>query len=446
MSEPYRWQQYGDSAAIDTIEQLIGQTTRDITMPYDELCNDIAACLGESDEVQKGVLQIANDSGQLATQGGSATNPLSDSVQEADLLPDTFQCDRDHAYAMARGIVWAIHSATTEVFQLIEVTSNPVELAAELADNVPGFGIIGGTAMDMVLWIQESAAEAYELAWSESVWDSIACEIFCHIMRTDGCSINYFELVAIYARPFTDIPATGSTLADIMDYLANLAITYNEAGVKACGLVGLVFMQFGGKFGQFLLGIRSLKQTLLFLSNDTDPDWTTCTECPENRWGRLFDFTVDNGGFAVTAGHNNYVAGSYEVGVGWKSGYNNKVTGVTIKLPVGEATRITLLGYRYNLVRGSSAISGSPYNVVRTWDDPANYQTAKLLGLISSGQESLWWSGSEDIAATAEIHLQALAHVNYGESSANGSTVIWQCVVEGYGDAPSWADPDYVWD
>ncbi|MCK5603069.1 hypothetical protein KAR91_14390, partial [Candidatus Pacearchaeota archaeon] len=140
-------------------------------------CEQVAACIAESSDVQENLVtwSVANN----GTGGvGDPDNVLPESVREENLLPEEFTCDNDHRYGMAVGIVQAIHDATLEVFEKIEILTNPVELAAEIADNVPVVEA-AGVAAEVILWVQETAYELYIAAWSDVVKDTIACEIFC---------------------------------------------------------------------------------------------------------------------------------------------------------------------------------------------------------------------------------------------------------------------------
>ena len=96
----------------------------------------MADCIETSENVTDALinyLTINNFTGGI----GNPDEVLPEEIREENLLPEDFSCDNDHRYGAAVGIVQAIHDATAEVFQKIEVLTNPLELVAEIADNVP---------------------------------------------------------------------------------------------------------------------------------------------------------------------------------------------------------------------------------------------------------------------------------------------------------------------
>lgn len=276
-------------------------------------CSQVANCIDTSIEVRDALIEIGvtidGNSGV-----GNPEKPLSDSTLGENLLPDDFECDNDHRYGTSVGVVDAINDATVEVFQAIEILTNPLELAAEIADNMP-LAEAAAVAAEMILWIQNTIFEAYELAWSDTVKDEISCEIYCLMLDHEPCHLDYDMVFDVYkdlsgAAP----PSLLAPWVDWFEWLITIPLTNNVLTVKVAGLMGLLVMRYGGKFGSFVLGVRSFGTTIELLKDATNNDWETlCVECP-SRWTETWDFIADGPGDWFIDGDGVFQAGVGFVG------------------------------------------------------------------------------------------------------------------------------------
>ena len=202
-------------------------------------CDDVADCIETSENVTDALinyLTINNFTGGI----GNPDEVLPEEIREENLLPEDFSCDNDHRYGAAVGIVQAIHDATAEVFQKIEVLTNPLELVAEIADNVPVVEA-AGIAGEVIIWVQDTAYEAYNAAWSDVVKDEISCEIFCLMQDEFPCHFDYEMLMDVYLDE--DFPFPPSILDSWLvwaEWLLLLPFTDDRLIVKLCGLLGLL--------------------------------------------------------------------------------------------------------------------------------------------------------------------------------------------------------------
>lgn len=259
----------------DAMAQLI------LSVCGDEVCEVIANAIENCEDVQAALNAFAAQQGWSATTG-DIDHVLPVSVRAGNLLPDDYTCDSDHRYGMAVGLVDAIHQATLEVFEAIEVATNPLELAAEVSDNVP-FWEIAATGADIILWIQETMYDAYIAAWSTTVRDAIACELWCAMASTGDCYLSFDTIFDVY------IDASFSSVPDITDgaltwlaWLWALPLTAALPTVKIASLMGLLAIRYGGGFGPFTLGVRSFETTVRLLEDDTNEDWDIlCDVCPD---------------------------------------------------------------------------------------------------------------------------------------------------------------------
>lgn len=270
-ADPVKIREWKEQAMVELILDSCG----------DDLCELVASAIRDCTNVHQELINFAAGQGWSATTG----NPdvmLPVSTREENLLPDDYQCDADHRYGMAVGIVTYIHTVTLEVFQKIEVATNPGELAAEVSDNIP-FWEIAATGADIALWIQETMHDEYVSAYSDVVRDSIACQLFCLMAASGGCDMGFDTVFAVYLDPaFPDAPSVTDSALTWLQWLFDLALTENELIVKISSLMGLLAIRFGGGFGEMLLGLRTFRTTVALLADDTNPDWAIlCDVCPE---------------------------------------------------------------------------------------------------------------------------------------------------------------------
>lgn len=276
----------------------------------DEVCELIAWAIDNCVDVQTSIINLAGQQGWSSTTGDINT-VLDVSIREKNLLPSGYTCDDDHRYGMAVGLVEAIHAATLEVFEAFELATNPAELAAEVSDNVP-FWEIASTGADIGLWIQETMYEAYIGAWSETVKDDISCELWCAMADTGSCYLSFDTIFNVYLdTSFGDVPSITDSALTWIAWLFVLELTADVAIVKIASLMGLLAIRFGGSFGPFSLGIRTMETTIRLLADDENSDWSIlCDTCPDPDCAISIEFEgVDDpvltlGSITATKPHN----------------------------------------------------------------------------------------------------------------------------------------------
>ncbi len=276
-------------------------------------CDAVAGCINNSEATQ---LAISNYFSNHDAGGytGNADTPISTDLAEADMLPVEFECDRDHAFATSRAIVEAIHSATQEVMQAIDILTSPLEQAEQILDEIPLISLIG-LALETVTWIKDVIFDLYEAAWSDSARDDIACEIFCVIVNDEpNCSISFAEVKTIYQNwaGFDDPPSETANAVAWFEWLYGLSLSVDVGTVKAGGLLGLLSMWFGAKFGAFDVGSRSLDTVIALAADETSNDWQIlCEDCPEPGWHMVADLTLSSLPTFVSI-----EVGTHQIGVG----------------------------------------------------------------------------------------------------------------------------------
>lgn len=296
--EPLRWADLWDdsegkasdySRSVQNLMDALSNTGCEC----DDLCTCFSACVVSSEEVQFALEAIGQENGSLAPSGGSGTQQIAPSERTRDLLPATYQCSNDHAFATARAVVEGIDDAVIEVLQALELVSNTFEAAAIASDAVPIVGIVPAAGSRMADFMINTLTEVYEAAWSDQVRDIIACELFCKIIESPpDCSLSFDQIFFTYADIFPNLPPDDADFTAWVDWLLGLTLDVNEAIVKAGGLVGLIAMKFGSKFSSFVLGHRSIELLIALASDETSDDWEIlCSPC-SSQWKMRADLTL----------------------------------------------------------------------------------------------------------------------------------------------------------
>lgn len=241
-----------------------------------QFCNAMINCLENDPDVLAALIDILSGAGYTGGVGDPEA-PLSSEFTGANLLPAGYVCTDDRAFGMALAVVEAIHDANLEVLQAIEILTNPIEIAAELGDNIPGIGMMA-SAGDVASWIQDSATEAYELAWSDVVRDELACILWCSFKGE--CSLTYDSIWDVYLSSAGASPPAGNNLETWLAWLILLPFTASLSTVATVSLLGLLAMRYGGSFGMFQLGIRSMETVINLAQNDSSNNWSVvCDPC-----------------------------------------------------------------------------------------------------------------------------------------------------------------------
>jgi len=283
-----------------------------VALEMAQLCAALADCITNSSVTQI-ALNIFLQNNGYGTGGGNPTGPLPVEVTGQNLLPPGYVCGDDEAFGMAGAVVDGINEAVTEVLQAIEILTNPLEIAAEMADNMPGVSVLT-TGADVANWIQDTAKEAYDLAWSTSIRDELACLVWCAFKN--GCELSFDTLWDVYLLAAEETPPAPTDLESWLIWM--VALPYGDAlqTVSAISMLGLLAMRYGGKFGQFVLGIRSLETIIQLSESASDSNWSiVCTDPCGPDWCITHDWTIDAQGWTVVTTPQ---AAGVLIGTGWQ--------------------------------------------------------------------------------------------------------------------------------
>lgn len=288
-----------------------------VTCTMNQLCEALADCILNDSVVSEALNQWASEN-EIGTGAGNVDAPLGDEILEQDMMSPDQICNNDHIFGLSYAVVDAIHESTVEVLQAIELLTNPLEIASELGDNFPGAAILFSAA-DIAGWMQNTAAEAYDSAWSTVVRDELACLFFC-AMQTD-CNLSLARVKEQYLLASGAAPPMGESLEEWLFWLVNVVAPTPLSTVATISLMGVLAMEFGGRWGPFKVGIRSLATVVALAKDDEDSNWDIlCTACPEEAVPTLTAPCVGSGvaGELFDLGNNRWQLNLHErPGVDW---------------------------------------------------------------------------------------------------------------------------------
>ena len=169
-------------------------------------------------------------------------------------------------------------------------------------------------------------------------------------------------------------------------------------------------------------------------------------DCLCSEWERTFDFTVDDGGFSVVPGINDFEAGTYVAGTGWSSGYDEKVTGLAIQLAFAVQNCSVLelrLDYTYFKASAPDWSTANVHDFIRIQysnTDGTDAGVSRLSATADQGENSLHWEGAHDVNPLHGLAAQVITMVDYGGTEGDGSAVVHTLYVRGRGTPPAWAE------
>lgn len=399
-------------------------------------CDFVASCIETSEATQAALVGWSNTQ---VPGGGNIETPLPPEELDRNLYPDE-GCSDDLRYGMAVGIVQAIHDATWEIFQAIDVLTSPLKLEAEVADNAPLIEAAFIT-LEYIIWIQETAATIYFSAWSDAVKDELACEIFCAMKEESEteCILTFNMIWDIYKRGTISEPPDpfNSNLGDWFSWIEAIPLEGTRLVVGICGLAGLLLMRYGGQFSLFVAGIRSLETTMLLLADEENDDWEVlCTEC-NGTWVTHLQFDEQTG----TEENTIYGAGNWSIMLGgvhtpgqgwtgtdfeqatddWRRGFN-----ITQEMSTETDTEITQVEVTYTAIGGNR-----PHCMIR-----ANLWADTILDENTPGTDVFYSTGTISFAGGIEFHLQMHIDLKILQTALTGYCYLSKMSIYGAGTQP----------
>lgn len=243
-------------------------------------CTDLANCLDSNPDFQLALQQMVDNA--VADVQPNPTQPISEARQEDNLMPAGAGCALDTVFGIVTALVDNIHQTTLDFLEIIEVMTNPAEIAGELTDNAGIFTAGASSALDIANWLQNNIQENYLAAYTTGIRDQIRCALFCN--AKEGCSLSVADVFSVYSA------LSGAAVQPIVDFdsvinaIINLVIETELETVTRMHLVIVTILLYGSNWFN-LSNFNSLAVFMALGANDPDPDHNLlCTDCVDLFW------------------------------------------------------------------------------------------------------------------------------------------------------------------
>ena len=329
-------------AVPDNYMDVFSTFFRIIGCPVD-ICDLVADCIESNPSVATALANlIATNSMvqsgistavQITNQYGGDSNwnnSLPASILDASRIPDDALCTDANKYAMSLAIVRALDTLTNDFLEIIEVLTNPNEIAGDLVKTVPIFGGAASLAFDTAAWLQDNISEVYNAAYNSATEQNIACHIYCNF---NDCDLSYNDILQSYYEVGSFTPPNTDDFLVIMDWLITEVIpSTDDVIVGAMHTMILYCLQWGsnwvGSAGFTLLDIE--------IENAKDEEVTVPEECEcgPSYNAYYIDFTSELGDWIIQFG-NQTANGIESVSAGQPESINVYIQDTVAWIPDG---------------------------------------------------------------------------------------------------------------
>lgn len=264
------------------------------------ICEVIADCIENNENVEAALAAYLMNSGYTPNfrDIDNAMPIVTGTQMTGGILPDDFDCVDPKIMGVARGVVQEINQSTEDMFEVIELVTNSVELAQIITQYIPVVGVY----VEFVAWLQNSLAEYYSASYTQAVEDEISCAIYCEVQG--DCFLSLERLMLVYA----DIAESAFTLPtdydarELLEWASSLVLTIDTATVAVFHWIVLAMMRFGGGMQGFV-GISDLKSTIKSLAGREDYSYEDCdcapAQTPTDYWKIYADLTLGTGAWTI---------------------------------------------------------------------------------------------------------------------------------------------------
>lgn len=398
-----------------------------------QFCEEVALCLTNEDPAVVEALAnlittnqtIINAISNSITNAGGAIpgQPISQQQAASDTLPPNVRNEEDECIlnALWGACVYLVQSgnrAITDFFEQLEAASNTLETAAIVSQTIPAAGPYASAAAEFADQLQETLAEGYAGAYTETYENELACALFC--LARVNCELTPDMLVEVMNSrlEYGTVPAEfGTVMARI-----GTGVFIGSQIADSMFYIYFTALRFGQQFGE-ILGFRPLTD-LMSLGADllASNNWETLCDCPEE-WEQVFDFEVDDGGFTAPYG-------SYSEGVGWIAAEIEAGLFYTaLSVSINVVTSINYMKAEYDM----AGVTGDP-QTDRIWKDSdtgANYLDSQT---NADGTGRVLEYDGADIDVTA-LGFTAAVSACVG-AFCGGDLVLKKITVRGFGTNP----------
>lgn len=279
MANEYYWSKSGTMTPEDCAflwSQTLANTSANLVECGNMTCEQIIDCIENDADTQLALLQYLSDSGIQPTSGSNPPLPTSAPQTASQLLPEGYICDSDHLFGISRWIVQQLDLSTRQVLAAIETLTNNVELAATFADNVEGISWFG-SGLELAAWLQDQLIEWYDVAYTPTVEDTLACEIFCLIQQ--DCELTLDKIIQAYSGNSFGVPTDLNDWLSVLDWLVSTTFDGSIGTVASYHYFIAQALRFGSQLPIFD-GLRGLRLIVEMGKNEVDANWNILCSCP----------------------------------------------------------------------------------------------------------------------------------------------------------------------
>jgi hypothetical protein len=260
----------------DAFDRFANQECAQVTFD----CNDIGDCIENNPNFLLVLQQLVDNA--VADVKPNADHPIDTARREDNLLSDSLDCELDSIFGVVTALVDGIHQTCVDFLEIIELITDPGEIAAELSDNAGIFTIAGTTPLDVANWLVDTIRDTYLADFTVAIRDELRCALFCN--AKEGCSLSLDDIFSTYQALASVFFQQNGGFEENIATLVGIAGSSNMEIVAGFHLLVIMSLRYGSDFFD-LSNFNSLGLIMQLAGNNPDPDHEIlCTTCADQYW------------------------------------------------------------------------------------------------------------------------------------------------------------------
>lgn len=292
--------------------ELARDTMCQIAMEFNkmELCEAILQCIETNEGVRDGIRDVPPN-----PVGGQQDidRPMGVGVTGID------SCNPDSLFGATTFLVDYMLTNISDALEIIEVSTNALELSADWLDNIPVIGGLLAAFPEYISWIQDTVFENFEANVTIGLVDTYRCDLFCLWRDSSDCSLTPRDVFDYFFGRIGDPSLLDNTI-DLFTYLIGGVWSGSQyVDVMMASAIGMMILDDAIPF-LTIPTIYSYDTAIRLGANDANPDWSILCDCPPPTWEAFIDFELTSGGFVASNGWQSGLSrGNYVTSDGWNT-------------------------------------------------------------------------------------------------------------------------------
>jgi len=290
------------------------QWYRNLEISVKTVCEEIINCIENDEDVQEALNNFLTDGGYIPAGGIPALGDELEGITGKDIVGS--DCDEASLYGKCLKIVEALDRTITDLLQIVEVFSNPLEGATIITAKIPVIGLVS-ISTQLIDWMISTATEVYQASYTEATQNELACAIYC--LCIDSCNVTFDNVLTAY-RASTGLPDAPPATGNLETFVEWLITVPQEIAVGTVASYHLFVLEVLSRMGFWFDLDYSYIINSVLTSTPTEP---TCEECACGEpivswnWNTSGNFTV----YPITdrlivSGYPSFPAGTHSYAVG----------------------------------------------------------------------------------------------------------------------------------